>query len=139
MADLRPDHPVEIRDDGLTSGSIHVYDDHWHRYSNGAHGCSTLDLLAELKGDLGAATDYARKWLTENPWTGTWEGISTEASRRKAELVAERARLFLQRKIAIADTPAEMYLIGRGIDVLATRGDLLGYMPVRAGAIIPHG
>jgi hypothetical protein len=135
LAELRPDDPLDTTHEPMTSGSISFFDDGWHRFSNGAHGTTMFDLIAELTGGVRntkartEALTWAKQFLTEHPGRGSWEGTGSEAAEAKAQRIAERARFALQRRIAIPGTPAEAYLTSRGISVREGMDALLGYMP----------
>jgi hypothetical protein len=86
LAELRPDDPIDDRSYPPTSGSITLYDDGWHRFSNGAHGATALELIAELKGGVDDTTaqseaeTWARRFLAAHPGTASSDGFGTEAA-----------------------------------------------------------
>jgi hypothetical protein len=107
---LRPGHSVEDEGDSLRSGSLVWYGDHWHHFSNGAHGHSAFSMVAELmQGRAKPPLAYAQEFLVAHPGTGTWAGIDTEAWRAQAERNAEKARHWLQVRVSVANIHAATY------------------------------
>jgi hypothetical protein len=132
--DLSPGARIRRTDDGVRlgrKGSLSVkLDGRWHAFDGDEHGYGPRSLIAFLRPDFEPADirQYALNWL--NSRHGNGDGAPGDPAdgddAARAARYAEFARQTLDTLVPVAKTPAETYLLARGI--LGVHLDL-GWIP----------